>query len=80
MPKIIIRNTNELKIFQAQLKSLKNTLPELQKITFEKSAKDVLLESIKTEMAANDVTQKFIEKTFISKIQKTKWDTQTVNH
>lgn len=71
MPKIIIRNTNDLKIFQAKLKSLKNTLPELQKIAFEKSANDVLLESIKTEMAANDVSQKIIEKTFISKITKT---------
>ena len=71
MPKIIIRNTKDLKIFQAKLKSLKNTLPELHKIAFEKSANDVLLESIKTEMAANDVSQKIIEKKFISKITKT---------
>ena len=45
-------------------------MPELQKIAFEKSAYDVLLESTKTEMAANDVTQKIIEKTLISKITK----------
>ena len=71
MTKIIIRNINDLKIFQAKLRSLKNILPELQKIAFEKSANDVLLHSIKTEMAANDVSQKIIEKTFISKITKT---------
>ena len=40
-------------------------------MAFEKSENDVLLESIKTEMAANDVSQKIIEKTFISKITKT---------
>ena len=61
MTKIIIRNINDLKIFQAKLRSLKNILPELQKIAFEKSANDVLLESIKTDMAANDVSQKIIE-------------------
>ena len=56
MPKIIIRNTYDLKIVQAKLKSLKNTLPELQKIALEKLVNDVLLESIQTEMAANDVS------------------------
>lgn len=71
MTKIIIRNINDLKILQAKLRSLKNTLPELQKIAFEKSANDVLLESIKTEMAANGVSQKIIEKTFVSKVTKT---------
>ena len=68
MTKIILRDINDLKIFQANLRTLKNILPELQKIALEKSTNDVLFHSIKTEMAANDVSQKMIEQTFISKI------------
>ena len=71
MPTIIISNTNDLTLLQAKLKSLTNTLPELQKIACEKSANDVVLHSIKTEMAANAVSQKIIEKKFIAKITKT---------
>ena len=48
MPKIIIRHTNYLKTFEAKLESLKNTLPQLPQIAFEKSANDHLFEQLQT--------------------------------
>lgn len=69
MVKIVINSVAELKIFQSKIRALKNTLPQLQKIAFEKSNNDILLNAIKTEMSANDFSDKIINTTFIGKIE-----------
>ncbi len=69
MSTIVINSMAELRIFQSKLRSLKNTLPQLRKIAFEKAMNDVLLDRIKTDMSAKDFSDKIIDGTFIGRIQ-----------
>lgn len=69
MSTVVINSVAELKIFQSKLRALKNTLPQLQKIAFEKSLNEILLDNIKTEMSQEDFSDKIIDGTFIGKIQ-----------
>ena len=69
MARIRITSLAELKVIQAKLKSLKNTLPALQKQAIDKAANEDVLEEIKKEMMANDFSPKIIDATFVGRTE-----------
>lgn len=68
MPRIVVRNVQDLTILQTKLNLLAKSLPNLQKVALEKTAAAKILQEIKQRMRANNFSQKIIDGTEVGPI------------
>ena len=68
MPRIVVRNVQDLTILQTKLNLLAKSLPNLQKVALEKTAAAKILQEIKQRMRANNFSPKIIDGTEVGPI------------
>ena len=68
MPRIVVRNIQDLTLLQTRLNLLSRSLPNLQKIAIEKTAAAKVLQEIKQRMRTNQFSRKIIDGTEIGPI------------
>lgn len=69
MVRIVVNNLNELKALSSKIKSVSAAFSVLQKKALDKAANDIILKEIKTEMRANNFSDKIIDATFVGKTE-----------
>ena len=69
MPRIIIKSVADLKKLNKKLRTLKSTLPTLQKFALEKAADETVLTAIHRDMETNNFSKKIIDNTFVGPIE-----------
>ena len=70
MPRIVVRNVEDLKSLQTKLKILKVALPFIQKRAAINYANDTVLDEIHKKMKLNNFSPKIIKATFVGNVEK----------